>query len=84
MANQYLTLKDITDRQGTDDSVGLVENIINVAPELDRVMGRPIPGISYSARIRTAIAGNAAYEDVGGGVLDAGAIAFMPKSFVSV
>lgn len=68
MANQFLTLKDITAREGTDDVVGLVENIVNVAPELDRVMGRPIPGISFRARIRTAIAGNAAFRQVNGGV----------------
>lgn len=69
MPNEYLTLKDITAREGTDDVVGLVENIINVAPELDRVMGRPIAGISYRARIRTAIAANAGFRKANSGVL---------------
>lgn len=68
MSNQYLSLKDITAFEGTDDVVGLVENVINVAPELDRVLGRPISGISYRARIRTAIAGNAAFRGVNDGV----------------
>ena len=66
--DQFLTLKDLTSREGTDDVVGLIENVINVAPELDRIMGRPIPGLSYSARIRTAIAANGAFRDVNGGV----------------
>lgn len=68
MANQFLTLKDITAFQGTDDAVGLVDNIVNVAPELDRVMGRPIGGISYRARIMTAVGSNAAFRKIGGGV----------------
>lgn len=68
MPNQFLTLKDITAREGTDDVVGLVENIINVAPEIDRVLGRPIKGISYRARIETAIGSNAAFRKVNGGV----------------
>lgn len=68
MADQYLTLKDITAWDNTDDVVGLVENIVNVAPELDVVMGRPIKGISYRARIRTAIAANAAFRKVNSGV----------------
>lgn len=68
MADQYLTLKDITAWNNTDDVVGLVENIVNVAPELEVVMGRPIRGISYRARIRTAIAANAAFRRVNSGV----------------
>ena len=68
MSDQYLTLKDITAWDNTDDVVGLVENIINVAPELDVVMGRPIKGISYRARVRTAIAANAAFRKANSGV----------------
>lgn len=68
MANQFLTLKDITAFGGTDDAVGLVDNIVNVAPELDLILGRPIPGISYRARIMTAIGSNAAFRSVNSGV----------------
>lgn len=68
MPNQFLTLKDVTAWNGTDDAVGLVDNIVNVAPELDRVLGRPIKGISYRARILTAYGSNAAFRSVGGGV----------------
>lgn len=68
MPNQYITLKDLTAAEGTDESVGMVDNIVNVAPELDKVMGRPIPGISDKALILTAIGSNAAFRKVGGGV----------------
>lgn len=68
MPNQFLTLKDATSFQGTSDVVGLVDNIINVAPELDLILGLPIKGISYRARIMTAIGSNAAFRSIGGGV----------------
>ena len=70
MSNQFLTLKDITalDHLGDPASVGLVDNIVNVAPELDKVLGRPIPGISYEATILTAIGSNAAFRNVNSGV----------------
>ncbi len=68
--NQFLTLKDITaiDRLASPASVGLVDNIVNVAPELDKVMGRPIPGISYEATILTALGSNASFRAVNSGV----------------
>lgn len=68
MANQYLTLKDITAAENCDEAVGLVDNIVNVAPELDRVLGRPIAGISDRALIMTAVGSNGAFRKVGGGV----------------
>ena len=68
MANQYITLKDITAAEHCDEAVGLVDNIVNVAPELDRVLGRPISGISDQELIMTAIGSNAAFRKVGGGV----------------
>ena len=66
--NQFLTLKDITAAEGASPVVGLVDNIVNVAPELDRVLGRPIPGISEKSLILTALGSNAAFRKVGGGV----------------
>lgn len=68
MSNQFLTLKDITAASGTNEAVGIVDNIVNVAPELDRVLGRPIPGITDRALIMTAVGDNAAFRKVGGGV----------------
>lgn len=49
-------------------TVGLVDNIVNVAPEIDRVLGRPIPGISYEATILTALGSNAGFRRVNSGV----------------
>jgi len=68
--NQFVTLKDITalDQLAHPGSVGLVDNIVNVAPELERVMGRPIPGTSYPATIMTAIGSNAAFRKINSGV----------------
>ena len=66
--NQFLTLKDITAQTGTSAVVGLVDNIVNVAPELDRVLGRPIKGISDKALILTALGSNGAFRKIGGGV----------------
>lgn len=68
MPNQFLTLKDITAGEFTSAEVGLVDNIVNVAPELDRVLGRPIAGISERSLILTALGSNAAFRKVGGGV----------------
>ncbi len=68
MPNQFLTIKDITAAEGASQIVGLVDNIVNVAPELDRVLGRPISGISEKSLIMTALGSNAAYRAIGGGV----------------
>lgn len=68
MAQQFLTLKDITAAEGASPVVGLVDNIVNVAPELDRVLGRPITGISEKSLILTALGSNAAFRKIGGGV----------------
>lgn len=64
-----MTLKDVTALYAGAPEVGLVDNIVNVAPELDRVMGRPLPGISYEASILTAYGSNAGFRSVGSGVL---------------
>lgn len=69
MVNQYLTVKDIAalNRLNDPGSVGLVDNIVNVAPELDMVVGRVIPGISYEATILTAIGSNGGFRKINSG-----------------
>lgn len=69
MANQFLTLKDVTALNGLTlpGTVGLVDNIINVAPELDKVLGRVIPGISYEATILTALGSNGGFRRINSG-----------------
>lgn len=55
MADRLLSLKDVAARNGTDLSVGLIEEVLTVAPELDTMLGRVIPGTSFKARIRQAL-----------------------------
>ncbi|MDE2104973.1 MAG: hypothetical protein KGL39_47485 [Patescibacteria group bacterium] len=66
---QYLTLKDITALDALADpaSVGLVDNIVNYVPELDKIVGRPISGISYPAAILTALTSGGGFRKVGSG-----------------
>jgi hypothetical protein len=68
MADQFLTIKDLAAREGTDLEVGLVEAVVTVAPELERVMGRVIRSVHYEAKIRKAIPGNSGFRRVNGGV----------------
>lgn len=70
MAGQnFLSLLDITKRRGTDAAVGTVEEVITFAPELEKVMGRAIPGTSYNARIRSALSGGGAFRKANQGSL---------------
>ena len=80
MANQFLSLLDITARGGTDAAVGLVEEVSTYAPELEKIMGRPIPGKSYLAKIRTALTANAAFRAVNTGT-GVGASRYTQKRF---
>lgn len=69
MPNQFLTIKDVValDRLTDPASVGLVDNIVNVVPELDVILGRPIPGISYEATILTALGSNGGFRKINSG-----------------
>jgi hypothetical protein len=53
MANQLVSLLDVTKRKGNDQTVGLLEDTITYAPELSAIMGRPIPGTQYKTVHRT-------------------------------
>jgi hypothetical protein len=58
MANtndQFLTLLDITKQNGTDQAVGIVEEVRTFAPEVEVIGGRPIKGVTYKALVRSAI-----------------------------
>jgi hypothetical protein len=68
MADQFLSLLDITARRGTDQAVGLVEEVVTYAPEIEKVMGRPIPGNYYTARVRTLLPGGGAFRKANAGV----------------
>jgi len=80
MADQFLSLLDITARGGTDQAVGLVEEVTTYAPELEKIMGRPIPGKSYLAKVRTALTSSAAFRAVNTGA-SVGASRYTAKRF---
>lgn len=54
MAYAYLTMLDIAKMTGTDQSVGLVEENLNAAPELEALPARTIKGTSFKTLVRTA------------------------------
>lgn len=80
MSDQFLSLLDITARRGTDGAVGLVEEVVTFAPEIEKVMGRPIPGTNYLARVRTAYTAKAAFRKANSGS-DIGSSSFEQKRF---
>jgi hypothetical protein len=53
MANQLVTLLDITKRKGNDQAINVLEDTITHAPELSALMGRPIPGTQYKTLHRS-------------------------------
>lgn len=55
MADKFLTLLDITKQTGTDQAVGVVEEIRTFAPEANVLMGRPISGTTYKSLVRTSL-----------------------------
>src|SRR6266540_905285 len=53
MAYQYLTALDLAKINGSDMTVGLIEENLNAAPELQVVPARAIKGTSFKGLIRT-------------------------------
>lgn len=53
-----LTLLDIAKRTGSDPVVGLIEEVLTVAPEFRTIPVRPIKGTAYRATFRTGIPGS--------------------------
>lgn len=80
MADEYLTLLDVTKRRETDATIGLVEDIQTYAPELATIGGRLIPGTHYRARVRTALKSNGAFRSANEG-LNVGSSTYEQKRF---
>jgi hypothetical protein len=55
MADKFLTLLDITKQTGTDQAVGVVEEVRTFAPEAATLLGRPIAGTTYKTLKRTLL-----------------------------
>lgn len=53
-----LTLLDVAKRSGSDAVVGLIEEVLTVAPEFRTIPTRPIKGTSYRATFRTGLPGS--------------------------
>ena len=66
--DQFLSLLDIAKRNGTDTAVGLVEEVINYCPELEKIMGRSIRGTWTTARVRTGYTKGGAFRKSNAGV----------------
>lgn len=71
---QFLTLLDITKRRGTDAAVGLVEEVVTYAPEIEKIMGRPIRGTSTTARIRPLLTKGGIFRKANAGTLPGASI----------
>ena len=54
MAYSYLTMLDIAKTNGSDVTVGLVEENLNAAPEAAILPARTIKGTSFKTLVRTA------------------------------
>lgn len=67
MADTFLTLLDITKMNGTDQAVGVVEEVRTFAPEVNVVGGRPIKGTTYKALVRTALPAGPTFRRVNEG-----------------
>jgi hypothetical protein len=62
MADKFLTLLDMTKMNGTDQAVGIVEEVRTYAPEVNVISGRPIKGTTYKALVRTALPGGPVFR----------------------
>jgi hypothetical protein len=80
MAKLFLTAADLAARRGTDKEIGLVQQIINQAPELAVLSGRPIPGTSTHARVQIGISKGGAFRAFNAGVIP-GAGAYERRRF---
>lgn len=64
---QLLTAMDLAARRGTDKEIGLVQQIVNVAPEMALITGRPVPGTSSTARVQIGIPKGGAFRALNDG-----------------
>src|ERR1019366_7285900 len=55
MADSFLTLLDITKQNGTDQAVGVIEEVRTFAPEAEVIGGRAIKGTTYKGLVRTSL-----------------------------
>lgn len=67
MADRFSTLLDITQRNGTDAAIGLVEEVTTYAPEIDEIMGRTIKGTTFKTKKRITLPTGPAFRNANEG-----------------
>jgi len=80
MANTFLSLLDITALTSGRDAVGVVEEVVTYAPELEKVYGTPIDDTFDEVSVRTSYTDKAIFRSANEGV-EIGASNFVPKRF---
>ena len=80
MSKQFLTMLDLAARRGTDKEVGLVQQIINYAPEITTILGRTVPGTFMEAKIQIGITQGGTFRSFNQGVLP-GAASYERRRF---
>jgi hypothetical protein len=63
-----LTAADLAARRGVDKEIGLVQQIINWAPEITTIPGRTIPGTYTEAKVQTGIPTGGTFPGLNGSV----------------
>ena len=69
MAKTFLTALDLAARRGTDKEIGLIQQVINWAPEINLIMGRAIPGTYTEAKVQVGITQGGAFRPYNSGVI---------------
>lgn len=67
MADSFLTLLDITKQNGTDQAVGIIEEVRTFAPEANVIGGRPIRGTTYKGLVRRTLPGGPTFRAANAG-----------------
>ena len=80
MSKQFLTMLDLAARRGTDKEIGLVQQIVNYAPEITTVLGRTVPGTYVEARVQIGISQGGAFRSINQGIIP-GAGAYERRRF---
>ena len=80
MAKQLLSLLDLAARRGSDKEIGLVQQIVNYAPEINLITGRTIPGTFTEAKVQVGISQGGAFRSVNAGAIP-GAATYEKRRF---
>lgn len=64
---QLLNAMDLAARRGADKEIGLVQQIINAAPEIAVVSGRPVAGTTSTAKVQIGIPKGGAFRALNDG-----------------